>query len=345
MAIQKPYAPTFGRKILFGVISVTIGILTFQKVSEISGPAFEPIIEACTNSDIPIEKFAAQTGYHDYEPKVGLGVFNVLVCIITQFLLELRETYPAGLLVWGSIIVVSFAASFILQFEAGREDAKRFSPIRFPIIVGLLFQLFGISVMFPLIWVPAYVFGHGLGPVSKLRLQCLIPQLLPGVILTGIVFISNTDSYLWTCAAGMLGGPILVLSPIIFWKNQNPAQTKENSEATLRGIRTSTKFITPIATVMWYALVFVAFQVYGSFGELWGGIWLNAGPSVRFMTVDAIILYVATLLWVTFHSEYVAFKALLLSLVIGPAGLLMVLGEIEEMKLDSVDFDGKKKDI
>ena len=54
-----------------------------------------------------LDDFAQKTGYHSYEPMLGLGAFKLLVCLITQFLLELRETYPAGLLTWGGVVVVA----------------------------------------------------------------------------------------------------------------------------------------------------------------------------------------------------------------------------------------------
>lgn len=81
--------------------------MTVIKLNEFTGPTFDPIVKACTDSSIPIEEFVAKTGYQIYDPKVGLGVFNFLVCLITQFLLELRGTYPAGLLPWVAVIIVS----------------------------------------------------------------------------------------------------------------------------------------------------------------------------------------------------------------------------------------------
>lgn len=137
------------RKIFFAAASVTLGAWAFKTVNEISGPAFEPILKVCSDSTIPADAFAAQTGYHAYEPRVGLGAFNVLVCLITQFLLELRQTYPAGLLTWGGVVIVSLPFVVLATLEAGRQGAK--GPIRYPLIFGLLYQLFGISVVVPLL--------------------------------------------------------------------------------------------------------------------------------------------------------------------------------------------------
>ena len=94
-----------------------MGAWTFIKVNEISGPAFEPILEACK---LPMIEFE-ETEYHAYDPNVGLGVFNILVCLITQLLLEARETYPEGFLVWGALIVTALPFGCMSHIEAGRE--------------------------------------------------------------------------------------------------------------------------------------------------------------------------------------------------------------------------------
>mmetsp|Transcript_8421 Transcript_8421/g.10650 ORF Transcript_8421/g.10650 Transcript_8421/m.10650 type:complete len:349 (-) Transcript_8421:39-1085(-) len=338
------YAPSSTRKAVYGGASILMGLWTFYKVNAVSGPSFEPIIEACMNREISIEEFAEKTGYHIYEPKVGLGIFNVLVCLITQFLLELRETHPEGLLVWCTIIVVSIATTLIAMFEAGRSDVKRFSPIRFPIIIGLLSQLFGVSVIFPLIWNPGYIFGHGFGPLSSFRLKYVIPLLFPSLVLTSIVFTENTDSYLWTFSAGVLGGPILALASCTFWMDQSPPATKENAEATTIGIKATSKGLIPVTMIAWWGLVLIAFKTYDSVEHLWRNLWTDATASVQFMTIDAGILFGTILLWIAFHSEKIAIKTLLLTLIMGPgAAPLAVLGEIENMKMATVDFERSKK--
>ena len=79
------------RKAAFAGASILLGLVAFKKVNEVSGPAFEPILEVCTDTTIAPEEFAAKTGYHEYDAAVGFKVFNVLVCLITQFLFELRN--------------------------------------------------------------------------------------------------------------------------------------------------------------------------------------------------------------------------------------------------------------
>ncbi len=78
------------RQFGFALTSFVLGVWAFIKVNSISGPAFEPIIAACTNPDYKgdggMDKFVSEGGYHAYEPMVGFKVFELLVCLITQFL-------------------------------------------------------------------------------------------------------------------------------------------------------------------------------------------------------------------------------------------------------------------
>ncbi len=338
-------SPSTTRKVAYALTLFLLGVWTFIKTNAVSGPAFEPIIEACTNPDFANpEEFASKTGYHIYEPKVGLGIFNFLVCLITQFLLELRQTYPAGLLTWGSIIVVTLPANVLLSFEPGRIDAKKWNPISFPIIIGLFFQLIGVSVAFPLLWAPSYVFGSGMnGPVSSLRANLAVAQVLPGIVLTMIAFAANIDSYLWTVSVGILGGPLLVMSGVLNWFDVLPPITKESVANGKKVVRRSINILMTVSIAFWYSLVFIAFQTYDSFGSLWKDIWTDANASVAFMTIDAGILYVAIMISIAFQSEAKALKGLLLTPLLGPgAAPLKVLKELEMTKLANVDFEKKE---
>lgn len=340
------------RQIAYGLTSFLLGVWAFVTVNAISGPAFEPIIAACSNPDIPIDEFAAKTGYHEYEPRVGLKAFNLLVCLITQFLLELRETPPAGVLVWAGVTVVALPCSAISIVEAGRAGAR--GPIRYPVIMGFLYQLLGISVIFPMVWVPAFVFGEGKrgSPVTFFRVVIAALCSIPGTVLTFIVFLAPTESRLWTTGAGILGGPILPLIGLMLFtdKSSQLTATEENAKASSRAIQTVYKLLTPIGFVGWCVMVGIAYASYGTaIGDLWRDIWVEAGPCVAFMTIDTGILYVALVIFVAYRSdEFKAAKALLLTPVLGPAtALLMVLMEVEnetEYDFDSQQADEQKKD-
>uniref|UniRef100_A0A6U3NQB9 Uncharacterized protein n=1 Tax=Ditylum brightwellii TaxID=49249 RepID=A0A6U3NQB9_9STRA len=328
-------SPSTLRKALYALASFSLGAWAFAKVNSISGPAFEPIIAACTNPDFAsVEEFASKTGYHVYEPKVGLGAFNLLVCLITQFLFELRQTHPAGLITWTGVIIASLPTAVLNVVESGRADVKRFHPVRFPMLVGLLYQLLGVSVIFPLVWVPSYIFGRGKGPISTWRANWIVPMIIPGIILTLFVFTAGTDSYLWTISAGILGGPLLVMSSAVFWKDVSPPSTKENIVSGAAAIQKACRLLIPVGVAIWAIVVVTAFQTYDSFPALWASIWTEANASVAFMTIDSGILWVAILICIAFQDEYKAMKALVLTPIMGPgAAPLLVLAELEEMKV------------
>ena len=348
--------PIRKRQIVYALSSFLLGIWTFVKVSAISGPVFEPIIAACTNPDISVDDFASKTGYHAYEPMVGFKVFNVLVCLITQFLLELRQTYPAGILTWGGIMVVALPTTVITIHEAGRSGA--WGLIRYPIITGLLSQLLGVSVIFPLIWIPSYIFGEGTrgGSLTNYRIVCSALLSLPAIILTAIVFSAPTDSYLWTICAGILGGPILALSSAILWKDASSSlpATAQNIKRSSRATKNVYTLLMFVGFVGWLVWVAIFYKSYGtSMGDLWNDIWIDATGAVAFMTIDTGVLYIGLLIFIAYRgSELKALKALLLTPVLGPAtACCLVLKEFEDEtiaktlhELDSNQADRKKDD-
>ena len=348
--------PIRTRQIVYALSSFLLGIWTFVKVSAISGPVFEPIIAACTDPDISVDDFASKTGYHAYEPLVGFKVFNVLVCLITQFLLELRQTYPAGILTWGGIMVVALPTTVITIHEAGRSGA--YGPIRYPIITGLLSQLLGVSVIFPLIWIPSYIFGEGTrgGSLTNYRIVCSALLSLPAIILTAIVFSAPTDSYMWTICAGILGGPMLALSSAILWTDASSSlpATAQNIKRSSRATKNVYTLLMFVGFVGWLVWVAIFYKSYGtSMGDLWNDIWIDATGAVAFMTIDTGVLYIGLLIFIAYRgSELKALKALLLTPVLGPAtACCLVLKEFEDEtiaktlhELDSNQADRKKDD-
>lgn len=331
------------RQVSYALVSFLLGVWTFIKVNEISGPAFEPILAACQNPEISAAEFASKTGYHEYDSRVGLGVFNLLVCLITQFLVELRDTYPAGLLVWCGVVVVAFPFMFLSTIESGRAGAR--GPIRYPVTIGILGQLFGISVTVPMIWIPSFIMGEGTrgSPVTSFRVFTAAVLALPAMVLTLIVFLAPTDSPLWTTSAGMLGGPILAMCGLVLFSDGSSSltATEESAKNCSRNIQNVYKIFMPVGLVTWYILVAVAYQNYGlSIGNLWRGIWVDANASVAFMTIDTIVLHLAIILYIAYRSdEFKAVKALMLTFILGPAvANLLVLVEIErETKFDFVE--------
>jgi len=343
----------------FALTSFVLGVWAFITVSAISGPAFEPIIAACSNPDYKgnMDEFVTQSGYHAYEPMVGLKLFELLVCITTQFIFELNQTFPAGVVTWGGLILVVQTVAVLCTIEAGRKGARGF--IRYSILFGLLGQLFGISVVFPMLWVPAYILGRGNGPISKRRIHACIPLSLPGIGLTLAVFGADTDSYAWTVCAGMLGGPVVPLVSGVLWTD---VPTVSPNNETIQASITSVKKLYRIAAIMsavgYYILIYIVYGAYASegggggfgtiLGRLWSDIWTDANPSVAFMTIDTVVLYLGVLLLVAYQDTEKAFKAIVLTPLFGPAAASLVLAELEETRYEHQEEtdneDSKKKE-
>jgi hypothetical protein len=333
-------APTI-RELTFASIAFALGAWAFVKTQEVSGPAFKPILAACTDFDISLADFSEKTGYHAYEPKLGLVVMGPFVCLITQFLYELNQTYPAGLLTWAGIVIASLPVAVLITIEAGRSGR---GPVRDPIIVSLFCQVLGISVIFPALWVPAYCFGRGQGAVSETRARASIPLLMPGLILSVLVFCLDTDSYAWTISAGILGGPILALLPVFLWGVAVPENSKEQRIQGARAASFAYIVAGVIAFFGWWFLVYVAWSSYGTdHAALWKDLWTDAKPCVAFMTIDAGVLWLAMVICIAFQSLPHATEALLMTPLFGPGAACSFAMARLEVENPSSSADDKTK--
>jgi len=103
------------------------------------------------------------------------------------------------------------------------------------------------------------------------------------------------------------------------------------------------KIFSLIGFVAWYILVGIAVTTYDGFGQLWSDIWIHAGPSVAFMTIDTGVLYLALLMYVAYRgSEWKALKAFLYTFVVGPAtAICWTSMEIENET--EISFEDKKE--
>lgn len=246
---------------------VLLGLFTMVTTQSLTKDMFEPIIEACSLSngsgpshDIHeniIDENTNTYKLHPYEPLVG-GTF---VCLITQFLHELIQ-HSGGIFTWGTIAALSIVTALLMNVEADRLNGTR-SIIRYPTILGILSQVLGISVVFPLLWVPGYCLSHSSFPNRGGGVEGNAMALLPVVssassrgvkaiinrndgipgksrvygalvtallfpALTVLVFSLDPDSYAWTFTAGLLGGPLVACSPLLLWYTMpNSSITKQ----------------------------------------------------------------------------------------------------------------------
>jgi hypothetical protein len=335
------------RNVLFAAVSIALGGWTFIKVNEVSGPTFEPILAACSEYGSSPD-FEGQTGYHAFEPAVGFKVFNVFVCLITQFLHELRQTFPAGAFVWGGVVIVAVPFSCMATIEAGRDGA--WGPVRYPILCGLLYQLFGISVMMPLVWLPSYIFGRGEGAVSTFRAILALPLNLPVLLLSLVVFVADSKSYLWTLCAGILGGPLLPMTSCVLWGDSPPRADDNKASASAAALLSKSSracayvylATVPIGWVGWAMFLYTALSTYGldeTTGGLTAGLWTAvandvwtlANASVKFMTIDTIVLWLGMCLCIAVRGGgSSAIKVVALTPLVGPgAACSLILAELE----------------
>jgi hypothetical protein len=334
------------KDISFCVLSMGLGAWAFLKTQEVTAPMFEPILAACQNSDIPLSEFTEKTGYHVYDPRWGFGAFNIFVCLITQFLHELVQTKPAGALVWMTTMLVAVPVSVLMTIEAGRKDAR--GPVRYPMIVSLFYQIFGVSVIFPLVWIPSYILGRGSGGVSIARVYASIPLMLPGIVLSVLVFLLDIESALWTSCAGILGGPAIVLLNALLWVIKAPdpldlKAAKKSAEITTMAYAASGM----VSLAAWLWLVFlVAIPHFGlNATKVYNSVWGEANPAVQFMTIDAMVLWLATLIVIAYQKDFAGLEALGLSFLFGPgAGPALVIAGLQvddEARLNARNRQGQ----
>ena len=332
------------KEVLFASAACALGAFTLYEINQICGELLKPIVGTCTNPD-----YEPKIELHPYEPRVGLGLFDPFVCLLSQFLFQVTESYPAGLLTFAGVVVVSQPLTVLMTMEAGRGGAKGL--IRYPTLIGFLAFVFGVAVLVPGMWLPAYFFGRGgwTQPVAPKRAWFSIPPGFVNTILTLGAFLLDTDTYIGQFFVSMLCSPVLVASPLFLW-NVGPPAEDSNRNALKRGVRaTVTAHIITggLGFVLWWFLVLVAVDKYGnnigSLQLLWDDLWTNADASILFMSIDIAVLWLTGLIFVAFHSVAHVLEALFLTILLGPgASMSFVLSRMEYERI-AVDVSSESK--
>jgi len=330
--------------IIFSTLGLATGVWAMLKTQEVTKPLFEAVImPACMSASKnyeTMEDFVSQTGMVAYEPRLGVVVMEVFVCMITQFLemLTRPENDPVGLIAWLTTMLLAIPATIVMILEAGRQGNRGL--ILWPTLMGMLAQLLGISVVFPALVVPAYCLGRppkiklltNKGPIEQqqgsvavTRARMSLLMALPGVVLSALVFlILDKQSYAWTFCVGLLGGPLLPCMCLILWVVPPPNAIMPRVDIVESGktAAMSFGFGGMLAVLGWIYLIFVAVKAYVfDYQGLWQDLWAgpDASPAVRFMTIDAGILYVGLILHIGSRSLSSMVEALLLTPFFGPA--------------------------
>jgi hypothetical protein len=335
--------------LVISIVSFVAGAWAFVATQAATKDVFEPIVAACTNKDyVTMEDFVSRTGYHRYDKRVGLVVLDFLVCLITQFMVDLREKSPAGLLTWGATMLSASPAVMLLLLEAGRSGSRGI--LLWPVLIQVMAQLLGISVVFPVIWVPAYIFFGNTegGAVNLMLVRSLFFLVAPGMFFTVMVFALDTDTDLWTTCAGTLGGPILCfigLAPYFLPPPTNP--TPKDIALGAESAALSFGIGGVVALLGWFYLVYTVLATYGTdYQALYKDVWGEAHPSIQFMTIDATVLWVGLVLHIASRKMSSVGEVLLLTPFFGPgAACSMALASIEMDRmptLGNVQEEAKK---
>ena len=323
--------------LIFAALSVALGAGTFVKTQAVTKDFFEPVLAACLSKNYTsVDDFCLQTGYHAYNPSVGFVLLDPFVCAITQFLYTLAESYPAGLLTWGAITLVGLPVTVLTTLEAGRQGNRGL--LRYPTLVGLLQQVLGISVVIPLLWVPAYCWGasNPQGSVALTRARASFPLALTFVIAFLLIFVllEDTQSYGWTLCAGILGGPVISLPALLLWFVGPPPVDTTTQQDALRSAEAaalSYGLAGLVALLGWFYLMYVVLTTYGTDTEtLWKDVWAETTGVVQFATIDAVVLWVALVLHIGSRSLRSCGEAILFTPFFGPgAACAMALASLE----------------
>lgn len=305
----------------------------------------EPILKSCSGDDAAADDIELVP----YEARLG-GAF---VCLITQFIYTLRQSSPAGFITWTTTILIAIPLGLLTAIEAGRSGAK--GPVRYPTVIGLLAQFLGISVSFPVVWLPSYLLlgGSRTGAVPALRPYAAVYLMPPSVVLTYLIFNLDTSTYPWTLSAGLLGGPPLAMVTLLLWRlKPKPAEAVTPRDVSRGAVASANCYLIAsfVAFCMWVTVLKEILTEYGlSLDAMKDGMWYSANGAVRFMVIDAGVLFASALCYVASVDPVDAVASALISPVIGPgASLGLMLWGHERLregkiKAELVGSEDKKK--
>ena len=316
-------------RLICAAISAVLGASAFVITQAVSKEFFEPIQAACFSSDP--ETAVREAGLHPYIHNLGGG----FVCLITQFLAHLvRE--PAGIFAWGVIAGLALPYTILSSIEAGRGGAK--GVIRYPTFLGLLAQVFGVSVMFPLLWVPGALYGEGDGVPSQGRLRLVLSTSFVFPVLTLLMFTLDADTYGWTAVAGLIGGPILPLVNLMYWPLYPPEHADAAYKRTVSNLLAKAYGVSAAVAFVGYAInLYLLTTAHGyTPTALVSALWTEANVSVKFMTIDFLVLFMGFVVYFAADSLSDALGALAMSFVVGPgaaAGIILARREHGRMNV------------
>jgi fumarate reductase subunit D len=145
---------------------------------------------------------------------------------------------------------------------------------------------------------------------------------LPFVIFSIIVFEwDETNTDLWKFSAGMLVGPVLASMPLLLWGLGPPlGMTKEEQVTSTETCAFAYAFAGIIGLMGWFYLGYTYAIHYGAtdYESFLNALWQDANPSVKFMVVDAVVLWIGMMMLIASKSLSSFLEALLFTPFFGP---------------------------
>eukprot|EP00587_Corethron_hystrix_P006471 CAMPEP_0113316642 /NCGR_PEP_ID=MMETSP0010_2-20120614/11843_1 /TAXON_ID=216773 ORGANISM="Corethron hystrix, Strain 308" /NCGR_SAMPLE_ID=MMETSP0010_2 /ASSEMBLY_ACC=CAM_ASM_000155 /LENGTH=338 /DNA_ID=CAMNT_0000173413 /DNA_START=147 /DNA_END=1163 /DNA_ORIENTATION=+ /assembly_acc=CAM_ASM_000155 len=282
----------------FAAVSFLIGIGACMLTnSELSGWA-KPVLKSCLdNSD-------KSSLSHAYIPWLG-GFF---VCMVTQFF-HVVISSPAGS--WLVVVTVSvfIPASIFASIESGRVASDGSKKARLwvghPCVVWLLGQILGFGVVFPGIFVPAYLLGGGILPnihssVDPRRIPMAVLLVFPMVFLTVVLCSISVDTFMWTLAAGIAGGPFWPIIFLILF----PLKAKGDPLSTSKSAGLAYGFASFISLGLYVWSTFNLLTSYESYEFIFKAIHgETAHPANKFMLLDAVGILAGAVVLVSIRGK------------------------------------------
>jgi hypothetical protein len=293
-----------GKRIILAVLSVALALVTNYVLQSLIAEDFKLVVEKCSAGDYD--------GLDPFEPMLG-GTF---VCIITPFFRNIVRG-PSGFFVWGTIVTLFLVAEVHVMVESTREGTKGL--LLSPFVVFVIGQFVGISVAFPLLWVPSFMLwkrgtAYGFAEVHKILVIVLSAWVLA---LSALMFVFQVDTYYWTFTAGLVGGPFFAF-PLLL-KHLVPLSLSSNGQASKATIVQTYDIVIVVATLVWMGSVASLIHEIGfDASNLWDVMWNKTNSSVQFIQIDWIVWFLSLLIIVGDENLRNVVQTMVLATLIGP---------------------------
>lgn len=330
MAATAPPA-SFSVRLLKSLPVVALGIWTFLHINAAVGDWMGPIMASC--------QAAAEEQKGDNKIPVISDVVagtRFFVCLMIPFFTEgLRG--PLGRLIWGMLLAVGYNWTILASIEGSRVGARWL--ITWVPVFKLLATVIGISVVIPLLWLPAYFFSSISDKTPEASAKAAISPLRVAAIgaLSFAELLPNVASLLPVDAAAfpnllavMLIAPIVL--PLLYFafpsKTSAPQKDGHRAAVTLYHVLAGTCLVWHLVTL---SIIWKDPQVGGQLATLIRSH--PGGASCQyFLLVDTFVMWVGLLYYVLLEESLATLLYVIGgSVIVGPgAALAFYLARREE---------------